>query len=136
MEGLFWGVLLGFFLGSFGYILTRFILSPVFLYRKLKRGLAEDLARAEKLAVKTHLGAGDLSLVAGFRVHAKALTLYVETRMPLWFQLSLERRNENPLLAASELLVLADIRIPSHLWKRIVSVRQHMGLAGILEKAP
>ncbi|MDY0163730.1 hypothetical protein [Desulfobotulus sp.] len=128
MGGLFWGVVAGFLIGSFGYIFTYFIISPVFRYRKIKRNLAAELRIVEKSAAKDSLSQKDIMHIDGLRFHAKALTQDVELRMPLWFRLSLERQNENPLLAASELMTLANVRIPDHLEKRIATVRGHLRL--------
>lgn len=134
MEGVFWGILSGFLMGSLGYVLNRFIFSPVFQYRKIKRRLAKDLAWAEFVSEKDGLSLSETARIENFRRHAKALTHYTETVMPIWMQLSLERQNENPLLAASELMTLANIRTPGHLPKRIFAVRQHLRIRKKSEK--
>ncbi|MCW7752765.1 hypothetical protein OOT00_02045 [Desulfobotulus sp. H1] len=128
MEGVVWGVVVGFFLGSFGYILTRFIVSPVFRYRKIKKHLRVDLKAAEMSAEKDTLNRTDLARIDGFRGHAKAIIHHVDMVLPLWFRLSLERQDERPMDAAAELMTLANIRNPEHLKKRIAAVRNYLHL--------
>ncbi|TYT75039.1 hypothetical protein [Desulfobotulus mexicanus] len=126
MDSVVWGVLVGFFLGSFGYILTRFIISPVFQYRKLKKKIAADLKIIERSSRKDVLNKVDISRIDGLRLHAKVLIHQMELVLPLWFRLSLERQNENPLEAASEMMTLSGIRTPEHMEKRILTVRRYL----------
>ncbi|TWI71766.1 hypothetical protein LZ24_01782 [Desulfobotulus alkaliphilus] len=128
MDSVVWGIIVGFFLGSFGYILIRFIISPVFQYRKLKKKIAEDLKIIERSSRKDRLNRADLKRADGLRLHAKALIHQMELVLPLWFRLSLERQNENPLEAASEMMTLSGIRTPEHMEKRIETVRRHLRL--------
>lgn len=128
MEGVFWGVLVGFFLGSFGYVLSRFIVTPLLQYGKIKRRLAADLRDVAKSGERESLTDRDVASIARLHQHARVLTRHVEEGMPLWFRLSLERRNEQPLAAAAELMTLANIRTPEHLGKRVARVRELLGL--------
>lgn len=129
MEGMALGAVVGFFAGSFGYIMIRFFISPIWSYRKLKKKVNTHLLAADKIAGVEKMGTEAIRTIDGFRFLAKEMTETVEDLMPVWFRLSLTRSGEDPLQAATQMMALANIRTPGHLVKRIQSIRSLLRLA-------
>jgi len=108
---LFLASTISFFLGSFGYILVRLWLGPVMRYRQVKHRIRLEL---------TCLFTGDAGgkktsdLSKNLRQHADTLTSVYHGELPYWYRLLLTKREEDPILAATLLMKLANTHSPEH----------------------
>lgn len=93
-----------FVLGSFGYILFRFWFSPMMRYRKIKKTIRSALMAFDSAeSKKTQL-----------RQYAATLSSVYEDALPYWYRMLLEKRNEDPVQAASLLMKLSNTRDKTH----------------------
>ncbi|MDX9788565.1 MAG: hypothetical protein RBT11_17440 [Desulfobacterales bacterium] len=93
-----------FILGSFGYILFRLWFSPMMQYRKTKKNIRAALMGFDSAeSKKTQL-----------RQYAATLSSVYYDTLPYWYQLLLEKRNEDPIQAASLLMKLSNTRDKTH----------------------
>ena len=117
--------ILSFFIGSFGYVIVRMWIQPMWQYRRLK-------ARARTLldvvdALPEDAGA---SLFPGkdIRQVAAQLTDCYNKTLPQWYQLMLSNRNESPTDAVADLMALANVKDRRHANKRIPGARTALGI--------
>ena len=106
---------ISFFIGMFGYILFVFWLRPVAGYARVKRRIARDLQADDTPAPSKQAGQARKTL---WKQHAAAVTAVYEERLPDWYKLTLQRREESPAEAAKHLLALANTQNPEHAAKR------------------
>ncbi|MFH0729818.1 MAG: hypothetical protein V2B19_26190 [Pseudomonadota bacterium] len=108
---LFIASIISFFLGSFGYILVRLWLRPVMRYHRAKHEIQLELDHfgiADSVRDKTS------EVSKNLRRHADTLTSVYYDALPYWYRLLLEKREENPIEAATLLMRLANTRAPNH----------------------
>jgi hypothetical protein len=111
---------IGFFMGSSGYILYRFYFKPITKYRRLKTRIKNSLAHLDKEAPpKSSQKPGAL---------AAQLTQCYSDDLPVWFQLLLKRRGEDPQAAAGHLMTLAKTKNPDHARRRIHQIEEALKL--------
>ena len=108
--------ILGFFMGSAGYILYRFYFKPVTKYRRLKTMIERTLAPL--LAPQAPDPPSSLKDLAN------GLVQCYSNDLPVWFQLLLTRRGEDPQGAAGHLMTLAKTRTPAHVHRRIRQIEK------------
>lgn len=108
---LFLASAISFFLGSFGYILVRLWLRPVIRYGRAKRQIQLELTRLD--ATDTATG-----FAKNMRRHADTLTSVYHGDLPYWYRLLLEKREEDPIQAATLLMKLANTHNPEHAKKQ------------------
>jgi hypothetical protein len=110
------GIAVGLIMGSFGYVLVRFVLRPVIIYRRLKRQLA-DLART---------AARDKTLTEDARktLRRSGLELQdlLDEALPVWYTVALKKRDEHPKEAVPHLQALANCREPSAISQRASAI--------------
>ena len=114
MEGWIFPVVLGFLLGSGGYILHRFYVKPIIKYRRIKGKIAKALTQLTREAPPP--------AAKHFRALAAELNHCYSTDLPLWFQLLLTRRKEDPPAVAGHLMTLAKTKNPAHIRQRIEQI--------------
>ncbi len=115
------GVLVGLAMGSFGYVLFRFVWRPTRRYGHLKKQIkvivgpdhpdkvpATDRDRLRKLAVELHALSTD--------------------ELPQWFHLALQRRGESPEEAVRQIQSLVNCRDQAALGKRRQAVCRTLGI--------
>ena len=116
------GIAVGLIMGSFGYVLVRFGLRPVMAYRRLKQGLADPVKAAAR----------DKTLTDGTRDSlqrtAAKLQELLDEALPVWYTLSLQKRQERPTEAVPHLQALANCREPAAISKRAVAIIESLRL--------
>jgi hypothetical protein len=108
---LFLASVISFFLGSFGYILVRLWLGPVMRYRRAKHAIQIELNHPDIADSERHKTA---EVSKSLRRHADTLTAVYYDALPYWYRLLLEKREENPIEAATLLMKLANTGTPEH----------------------
>jgi hypothetical protein len=116
------GIAVGLIMGSFGYVLVRFVLRPVMAYRRLKRRLAVIVKDAARNKTLTDDNRDTL------RHTAAELQELLDEVLPVWYALSLQKRGEQPKEAAPHLQALANCREPSAVSQRAAAVIQSLRL--------
>ena len=116
------GAAAGLILGSFGYVLVRFGARPMLSYGRLKKKLEERLQRvANEKAVTDQSG-------KALRQIALELQEMVDEHLPVWYRLSLQKKNEQPKEAVRHIQSLVNCKDKEALRKRIAAVRQNLRL--------
>ena len=108
---LFLASAISFLLGSFGYILVRLWLGPVMRYGQAKRRIQIDLNRLYDADAG---GKQTSELSKNLRRHADTLTSVYHGELPYWYRLLLQKREEDPIRAATLLMKLANTHTPDH----------------------
>jgi hypothetical protein len=128
MNPLWVAALISFLAGLFGYVIARYWLRPIGLYRRHKRRLAQDL---EFYAAALNQGGARVSddprVLARLQTARRSLRDLLSTydsELPHWYRLVLAKRSESPTAASQPLMTLANIRNPEHAAKRLQQVRQ------------
>ena len=114
------GVFVGLAMGSFGYVLFRFVCRPVWRYRRLKTQIVTilDVSRKD--------GLGD-DARDRLRQLADALHTLTSSDLPQWYGLALKRRGEAPQEAVRHLQSLVNCREAAALDRRRGAVYQSLG---------
>jgi hypothetical protein len=116
------GIAVGLIMGSFGYVLVRFVLRPVMSYRRLKQLLANPVKAAARDKTLTDDARDTL------RRTAAELQDLLDEVLPVWYALSLQKRGEHPKEAVPHLQALANCREPSAITQRAAAVIQSLRL--------
>jgi hypothetical protein len=116
------GIGLGLALGSFGYVLVRFVLRPLRTYRRLKSRLADSLQTAARAKALTDDARNTL------RHTSSELQQLLDDELPVWYTLALKKKDEKPREAVPHLQALVNCREPSAILKRVKAVQQSMRL--------
>lgn len=118
------GVVVGLVLGSFGYVLVRFWAQPLLAYRGIKQRLADLLNTANRDQ--------DIPADISDRLRKMALDLQdmVDETLPLWYELSLKKKGEQPAEAVRHLQALANCKEPGAIHKRVAAVQDCLRLGG------
>ena len=112
--------ILSFFIGSFGYVIFRMWVQPLWRYRRIKSRVRALLNRAENLPPD----AGPAALPGDeIRKTAAGLADCCNKTLPQWYQLVLTNRNEVPDRAVAHLMALAAVKDRQHAAKRIAGVK-------------
>jgi hypothetical protein len=118
--------ILSFFIGSFGYVITRMWVRPLLRYRLIKSRVRSLMNKTESL--KSDPTAADFPGQEIRETAAKLSDCYNNT-LPQWYQLMLSNRNESPDDAVADLMVLANIKDRQHAPKRITNVRAYLRIS-------
>ncbi|MCP3955116.1 MAG: hypothetical protein GY697_23285 [Desulfobacterales bacterium] len=105
-----------FFISSFGYVIARMWVQPLWRYRLLKSRIRILMDAAENLP-------DDTDTQALIRKAAAKLADCYNKSLPQWYQLMLSNRNESPDTAVADLMALANVKDRQHATKRIANVR-------------
>ncbi len=108
--------ILSFFISSFGYVIARMWVQPLWRYRLLKSRIRILMDAAENLP-------DDTDTQALIRKAAAKLADCYNKSLPQWYQLMLSNRNESPDTAVADLMALANVKDRQHASKRIANVR-------------
>ena len=114
------GVFVGLVMGSFGYVLFRFVCRPVWRYRRLKTQIAAilDVSRKDGL---------DDDARDRLRQLADALHTLASSDLPQWYHLTLKRRSIDPQETVRHLQSLVNCREAAALDRRREAVYQSLG---------
>jgi len=113
----------GLAMGSFGYVLVRFWARPMLAYRRLKRrlaGLLNTAAREQALPTET---------CHSLRRIALELQDLLNEKLPLWYTLALQKKEEQPADAVRHLQTLVNCKEPAAIRQRIAAVQQCLRLS-------
>jgi hypothetical protein len=116
------GIAVGLIMGSFGYVLVRFVLRPVMAYRRLKRHLTDIVHAAARENTLTDDARDTLQRKAA------ELQALLDEALPVWYALTLQKRDEHPKEAVPHLQALANCREPSAISRRAAAVLQNLRL--------
>ncbi len=115
------GVLVGLAMGSFGYVLFRFVWRPTHRYGHLKKQIKAIVGPGRPDEVPT----ADRNRLRQLAVDLHALTT---DELPQWFQLALQRRGESPEEAVRQIQSLVNCRDRASLEKRCQAVYRSLGI--------
>jgi hypothetical protein len=122
---LFLASAISFFLGSFGYILVRLWLRPVMRYGRAKRRVKIVLKQIDM----AYSGGKPFSeLSENMRRHADTLTSVYHEDLPYWYRLLLQKREEDPIRAATLLMKLANTHTPDHARQQAEEIKASLKL--------
>ena len=116
------GAVVGLVMGSFGYILLRFVARPLLGYRRIKTRLANALAGASTQGV---LKGNERDAL---RRLALALQALVDEGLPSWYALALQKKGEQPKEAVRHLQALVNCREAAAIQHRAAAVAEALGL--------
>lgn len=116
------GIAVGLIMGSFGYILVRFVLRPVMAYRRLKGHLKDIVQSAARDEALTDDARDTLQRKAA------ALQNMLDEALPVWYALVLQKREEHPKEAIPHLQALANCREPAAISRRAAAVMRSLRL--------
>lgn len=114
-----------FFLGSFGYILIRLWLGPIFRYVRIKNRIRTGLGYIETNHSEERL---DSKRAGEFRSQADALNSVYYGDLPYWHRLFLQKKNEDPIQAASLLMKLSNTRNPIHARQQATEIKNFLNI--------
>ena len=124
MQAFLFPIILGFLIGSFGYILVYFWIRPVMKYKRIKRQVANALIPFKG---QTHAKKDQTKDRESVRQQAAALTVCYNETLPDWYRLVIERRDEFPLDAAKYLMSLSNTSDPNHIMKQVKKIEGCLG---------
>ncbi len=130
MKSITIAAIIGFCLGSAGYIIFRFWLLPIRRYQQIKDQIAESIRDHElKLSnEKTFKLSPDQSKIC--YKQAVALTDSYYDDLPHWYRMVLNNRKEYPESASKNLKALAsNNRNPDHARSRIYNIKNNLNLS-------
>ena len=130
MKSITIAAIIGFCLGSAGYIIFRFWLLPIRRYQQIKDQIAESIRDHElKLSnEKTFKLSPDQSKIC--HKQAVALTDLYYDDLPHWYRMVLNNRKEYPEGASKNLKALAsNNRNPDHARSRIYNIKNNLNLS-------
>ena len=130
MKSITIAAIIGFCLGSAGYIIFRFWLLPIRRYQQIKDQIAESIRDHElKLSnEKTFKLSPDQSKIC--YKQAVALTDSYYDDLPHWYRMVLNNRKEYPEGASKNLKALASSnRNSDHARSRIYNIRNNLNLS-------
>jgi hypothetical protein len=116
------GIAVGLVMGSFGYVLVRFGVRPVLVYRRLKQRLAAIVNTAVTEKALTNDARDALGRMA------MELQDLLDEVLPVWYTLALKKREEQPRDAVRHLQALVNCREPAAIRQRAAAVRQSLRL--------
>jgi len=125
--------MVSFLAGSFAYVFVRFLLLPIFRYKRLKKRIKKTLRLLED---HTETGLDPAPKKRKEHRHAKTLRRlsselsdHHTDHLPHWYKLLLEgRRNEFPIEAAKHLMTLSNTRDEQHAIRHVEKIRTSLNL--------
>jgi hypothetical protein len=130
MKSITIAAIIGFCLGSAGYIIFRFWLLPIRRYRRIKDQITESI-RGHELKLsneRTFQLSPDQSKTC--HKQATALTDLYYDDLPHWYRMVLNNRKECPEGASKNLKALASSnRNPDHARSRIYNIKNNLNLS-------
>lgn len=114
-----------FFIGAMGYMIYRFWVRPIWIYRGAKRRTARMLTPFLGTFAEKPARPGAKAL----REAAMALSAAYHEELPFWYKLTLQRRGEDPVEAAKRLMTLSNTPDPVHALASAHKVRELLKIA-------
>ncbi|MGE0086456.1 MAG: hypothetical protein AB7S75_18770 [Desulfococcaceae bacterium] len=121
IEPMIMGGIVGFVLGTFGFIIGRFWVLPISRYSKIKNDILTVLkSYSEKKSGEAGCGSEQADKrPEALRKLSVALSDSYDLDIPLWYRMVLANRKEFPLDAATHLMTLANTKNEEHIQNRI-----------------
>ncbi len=132
MGSIYWGAITGFILGTFGYTMVKFVIQPIFKYKKIKRKIVSNL----KTYLNNVYNESELPVVderadgaaRALRESSSELNSCYDYTLPNWYKLLIKSRGESPEDASKHLMLLSNTRNYKHAQDRTKKIRQTLGL--------
>ncbi len=132
MEAIYWGAITGFIIGTFGYTMVKFVIQPIFKYKKIKRKIILNLKtylnnvyNERELPVVDERANGSAQAL---RESSSELNSCYDYTLPNWYKLLIKSRGESPDDASKHLMLLSSTRNYEHAQARTEKIRQTLGL--------
>jgi hypothetical protein len=130
MHPLLFGALIGFVLGTTGYITMTFLIKPFWQYRKLKNKIVADLIFYQNaITAQGTDKTGKEQIKERIKTskhHAAELSRCYDESLPHWYKLVLNNRGESPIEACSDLMALSNITNYEHAEKRMEKIKKNL----------
>ncbi len=125
MEPMILGGIVGFILGTFGFIIGKFWILPISRYTKIKNDiLAVINSYSEKKSGEASAeNEKPDNRPESLRKLSIALSDSYDLDIPIWYRIVLANRREFPLHAAPHLMTLANTKNEEHIQNRIHKIR-------------
>lgn len=121
--------MVSFLAGSFGYVIVRFLMLPVFRYAQLKKKIRRQLDRLPAPPEGHGKAAGSDASFKRLRQLSVDLNDCFSENLPHWYKVYLTgRRGESPLDAAKHMLSLSNARNPEHGRHHVEKIRGALNL--------
>jgi len=121
-----------FVLGLFGYIVVRFWIFPIGRYIRLKDRLAFDLNTLLDMLQDEQSYQTEKSQIQDQRLsirrHSSDLVSTYQNKLPYWYRLYLESKNEQPLKAAESSMRLSNTRKLEHAFRQADEIKSFLRL--------
>jgi hypothetical protein len=132
MGAVYWGAITGFILGTFGYTMVKFVIRPIFKYKKIKKQIVTNL----KTYLNNVYNERELPVVderekvsaRALRESSSELNSCYDYTLPNWYKLLIKSRGESPDDASKHLMLLSSTRDYKHAQARTEKIRQTLGL--------
>ncbi len=121
LDPLLMGGIVGFILGTFGFIIGRFWILPISRYTKIKNDILAVLKtyRQDKSGDSATENEKADNRPETLRKLSVALSDSYDLDIPLWYRMVLANRKEFPVDAAAHLMTLANTKNEEHIKNRI-----------------
>lgn len=132
MDPIYSGAITGFVLGTLGYTMVRFVIRPIFSYKKVKRRIVSTINDYLNL-VHNEIENPNIrekieESIRVIREQAQELSSCYENVLPVWYRILLKRRGEIPIEACKHLVMLSNTREYKHAQNRTEKIKQTLGL--------
>ncbi|MEZ4526856.1 MAG: hypothetical protein R2941_13135 [Desulfobacterales bacterium] len=119
LDPLLMGGIVGFTLGTFGFIIGRFWILPISRYTKIKNDILAVLKTYSLNKSKDADSEKADKRPDALRKLSAALSDSHDLDIPLWYRMVLANRKEFPVEAAAHLMTLANTKNEEHIKNRI-----------------
>jgi len=121
-----------FVVGLFGYIVVRFWILPIGRYIRIKDRLAFDLKTLIDMLQDEQSYQTEKSQIQDRRLslrrHSSDLASTYQDKLPYWYRLYLESKNEQPLKAAESSMRLSNTRKLEHAFRQADEIKSFLRL--------
>ena len=127
MNNIILACIIGFTIGTAGYIMLRFWILPIRRYQKVKKNIRIFFNQLTAPVTDTSSSTISAEQADICRKHAAALTDTYYDDLPQWYRMVLSHKlNEFPTEASRDLLTLSNTHDPDHVRNRIKKIRQYL----------
>jgi len=128
MTLLTFAVIACFFVGSFGYVIVRFWVQPIFKYRSIRKRVIQNLADYLNSFDQEDEGENFHGVInrraEEMRRNTLDLTECFNSSLPVWYKVLLRGRGEFPEEISKHLMALSNTRNYNHARNRMEKIRQ------------
>ena len=132
VEPIYVAAFFSFVVGLFGYIVVRFWILPIGQYIRIKDRLAFDLKTLIDMLQDEQSYQTEKSQIQDQRLslrrHSSDLTSTYQDKLPYWYRLYLESKNEQPLKATESSMRLSNTRKLEHAFRQADEIKSFLRL--------